>query len=173
MKKFLFVLLVILVIGGVAFAGKGNMSSTGSRWESSQNGRGYGSSVATEEQEQYGKGNRYSYQENSEVCDEFVDEDGDGVCDNCDGEGLAPQDGTGNQYGRNRTDKAVRGRGNGNQEKGANCQEFVDEDGDGVCDNCDGEGLTPQDGTGNQYGKGMNGRFSRQGVRGNSRNGRK
>src|SRR6056297_2228990 len=96
MKKFLFVLLVILVIGGVAFAGKGNMSSTGSRWESSQNGRGYGRSVATEEQEQYGKGNRYSYQENSEVCDEFVDEDGDGVCDNCDGEGLAPQDGTGN-----------------------------------------------------------------------------
>src|SRR6056297_1432327 len=162
MKKFLFVLLVILVIGGVAFAGKGNMRSTGSQWETSQNGRGYGRTVVTEEQQnQFGKGRGNGYQNQVQNCDEFVDEDGDGVCDNCEGEGLAPQDGTGNQYGRNGTDGTVQGRGNGNQAKGANCDEFVDEDGDGVCDNCEGEGLTPQDGTGNQYGKGMNGRFSR------------
>jgi len=184
MKKFLFVLLVILVIGGVAFAGKGNMKSSGSRWDRavdteitdpvpSQNGRGYGRTVATEEQQnQFGKGRGNGYQNQDQTCEEFVDEDGDGVCDNCDGEGLAPQDGTGNQYGRNE-DRAVRGRGTGNQGKGAYCDEFVDEDGDGVCDNCDGEGLAPQDGTGNQYGKNTSGSFSRQGGRGNTRNSRK
>jgi len=173
MKKFLFILLVVLVIGGVAFAGRGNMNSSGSRWETSQNQRGYGRAVATEEQGQFGRGQGYGYQNQDQTCDEFVDEDGDGVCDNCDGEGLAPQDGTGNQYGRNGVDRTVRGRNNVNQDKRANCDEFVDEDGDGVCDNYDGEGLAPQDGTGNQYGRNMSGRFSSQGGRGSSRNSRK
>jgi hypothetical protein len=103
----------------------------------------------------------------------FVDEDGDGVCDTCGNEpgtnrdrpygnsrgsnnfidedgdglcdscGLAPGDGTGNQYGNGASN-------------------FVDGDGDGVCDTC---GTAPQDGTGNQYG--------RQGGRGgNGRQGR-
>jgi hypothetical protein len=173
MKKFLFILLVVLVVGSVAFAGRGNMSSSGCRWESSQSGRGYGRSVAAEEQEQYGRGQGYGYQNQEQTCDEFVDEDGDGVCDNCDGEGLAPQDGSGNQYGRNGMDRSVRGRSTGNQGKGAYCDEFVDEDGDGVCDNCDGEGLAPQDGSGNQYGRNMSDHFSGKGGRGNSRNGRK
>ena len=199
MKKFLFILLVVLVISGVAFAGRGQ--SNGTRWETSENQRGYGRAVATEEQEQYGKGRSYGYQNQEQTCDEFVDEDGDGVCDNCDGEGFGPRwdraadtgnfkskflgsfnetpeindpvpSQSGNQYGRNE-DRAVRGRGTGNQGKGAYCDEFVDEDGDGVCDNCDGEGLAPQDGTGNQNGKNTSGRFSGKSGRGNSRNGKK
>lgn len=56
----------------------------------------------------------------------FVDEDGDGICDN---------------YG-----KYGRGRGN----RGGGCgqgRNFVDEDGDGICDNY-AEGNCPQNGTG-------------------------
>ncbi|GEM_PF-2686828 len=45
------------------------------------------------------------------VCDNFVDEDGDGICDNCQGDGVCDGDGP---YGNGR------GYGNG--------------DGDGVCD---------------------------------------
>jgi hypothetical protein len=118
MKKFLFILLVVLVVGSVAFAGRGNMSSSGCRWESSQSGRGYGRSVAAEEQEQYGRGQGYGYQNQDQTCDEFVDEDGDGVCDNCDGEGLAPQDGSGNQYGRNMSDHFSGKGGRGNSRNG-------------------------------------------------------
>jgi hypothetical protein len=60
----------------------------------------------------------------------FVDENGDGICDTC---GNVPGSGMGNQYG-----------------KGAMGSNFVDEDGDGVCDTCS---LAPADGTGNQYGR--------------------
>jgi len=85
----------------------------------------------------------------------FVDEDGDGVCDNepvGDGEGF--------------------GKGN----RGAEKQEFVDEDGDGVCDNEpigegpgnrgavrpnfideDGDGICDNEGTGLGEGKGNRG----------------
>ncbi len=56
--------------------------------------------------------------------DNFIDEDGDGICDTC---GNTPGTGAGN------------GAGN-----------FVDEDGDGICDDC---GIAPGDGTGNQYGR--------------------
>ncbi|WP_420643672.1 hypothetical protein [Candidatus Leptofilum sp.] len=61
----------------------------------------------------------------------FVDEDGDGVCDTC---GNVPGNGSGqgNQYGN-----------------GAQGSNFVDEDGDGVCDTC---GNVPGSGQGNRYG---------------------
>jgi len=73
---------------------------------------------------------------------QFIDEDGDGVCDVC---GNVPQGpGNGAQGGRwTDGDAAVPG------------QNFVDEDGDGVCDLCGG---TPQGPMGRQYGRfGQNG----------------
>ncbi len=65
---------------------------------------------------------------------EFVDEDGDGVCDVC---GLVPGED---------------GRGMGMWGRGVNGErEFVDADGDGLCDicgeaegECDGEGYGPR-----------------------------
>lgn len=68
-----------------------------------------------------------------------VDEDGDGVCDNCPNGGTRPLDGTGKQNGK------------GERNKGAG---FTDEDGDGVCDNRRNDGTRPADGTGRQNGKG-------------------
>jgi hypothetical protein len=70
-----------------------------------------------------------------------VDEDGDGVCDNCPNGGTRPLDGTGKQNGK------------GERNKGAG---FTDEDGDGVCDNCRNDGTRPADGAGRQNGKGEN-----------------
>lgn len=55
----------------------------------------------------------------------FVDEDGDGVCDNCDG--------TPNLYRYNYGNQNQEGAMNGPHSPGPN---FVDADGDGVCDNC-------------------------------------
>ncbi len=52
-------------------------------------------------------------QQKSAVCEGFVDADGNGVCDRCDGAVCAS-------------------RGSGT------CEGFVDADGDGVCDRCDG-----------------------------------
>jgi hypothetical protein len=78
------------------------------------------------------------------ACTEFVDADGDGVCDN------ALQDGTGAAYGR-----SVRGGGQGLN----GGDSFVDADGDGQCDlwqDADGDGANdsaPQDGTGSQNGR--------------------
>jgi hypothetical protein len=84
------------------------------------------------------------------VCANFVDEDGDGVCD------YAPQDGTGFQFGRMGR-HAMLGQGaRGPQMMGAG---FVDSDGDGTCDNwvdANGDGVNdsaPRDGTGHQYGR--------------------
>ena len=87
MKKVITILLVTLMIGGLTLAA-GNMMAVNS-------GNGQGS------------GDRQQIQE-------FVDEDGDGICDNlgegngsgdgtgeCDGVPLQPQDGTGNQFGHN------------------------------------------------------------------------
>lgn len=51
------------------------------------------------------------------ICDNFIDENGDGICDHCTGTG--EKSGSGNQYGK--------GKGQG----GVN---FLDEDGDGICD---------------------------------------
>jgi len=59
-------------------------------------------------------------------CPLFVDANGDGINDNCTGDGTRPQDGTGDGARPN----------------------FVDEDGDGINDNCIGDGTGSQDGTG-------------------------
>lgn len=58
---------------------------------------------------QYGKGNHFG-KGNHSGCQKFVDEDGDGVCDNH----SADCDGSGSHSG---------------------CKGFVDADGDGICDN--------------------------------------
>lgn len=101
------------------------------------------------------------------TCDDFVDEDGDGVCDN------APLDGTGagigamTRQGFRANNQAAAGmRGQGGQGLGA---AFVDADGDGVCDNFldeDGDGISdiaPRDRSGSQFGQG-------RGSRGHGRN---
>jgi hypothetical protein len=88
-------------------------------------------------------------------CTEFVDVNGDGVCDN------APQDGTGNQNQRggqgnqgNRPSQAGTGQGT------YGSADFVDADGDGQCDlwqDADGDGVNdaaPRDGTGNRNQRG-------------------
>ena len=69
-------------------------------------------------------------------CPNFVDLNEDGINDNCTGEGLRPQDGTGEQKG------VRKGGGDGT------CPNFVDEDGDGINDNCTGDGTRSQDGAG-------------------------
>jgi len=70
-------------------------------------------------------------------CPNFVDNDGDGINDNCPNGGVRPQDGTG----------AKRGKG-GNGGPNPDCPNFVDANGDGVNDNCPNGGVRPQDGTG-------------------------
>lgn len=92
------------------------------------------------------------------VCDNWVDANGDGVND------LAPRDGTGNQYGnRGSQRQGATGAGvraNAGQAQGANQgAAFIDQNGDGVCDNyvdADGDGVNdaaPRNGTGNQRGR--------------------
>ena len=97
------------------------------------------------------------------VGQNFVDEDGDGVCDVCGnvpGSGVGYQNGNGAR-GSNFVDEDgdgvcdvcgnVPGSGMGNQNGyGARGSNFIDEDGDGICDTC---GTAPADGTGNQYGR--------------------
>lgn len=103
----------------------------------------------------------------------FVDEDGDGVCDTC---GSVPGTSMGNQHGNgmmgsNFVDEdgdgvcdtcgSVPGTGTGSQSgNGAAGSNFVDLDGDGICDTC---GTAPADGTGNQHGH--------QGTQGNQGHG--
>ena len=88
-------------------------------------------------------------------CLNFVDEDGDGVNDNCPNEGERPQDGSGVQQGSRRG-----GRNNGKDGAPGNpdCLNFVDEDGDGVNDNCPNGGERPQDGSGVKQGSRRGGR---------------
>ncbi|MCB2224388.1 MAG: hypothetical protein KQH83_09495 [Actinobacteria bacterium] len=77
------------------------------------------------------------------VCDNFVDDDGDGVCDNANGAGTGTGDGYAHMGGRTGDDDWAGGRGasGGNAYQGTEGGgEFVDEDGDGVCDHAgDGE----------------------------------
>lgn len=87
------------------------------------------------------------------VCDEFVDEDGDGVCDNAGQNAMG--EGNGYMGGRNAEfdENGPRGTHQGSN-GGAG---FVDADGDGVCDNCvdeDGDGVCDNAGAGEQQQKG-------------------
>ena len=96
-------------------------------------------------------------------CVNFVDENGDGVCDNA-GQQAGPRDGTGNQYGAGQRQGGMRmgqrqaGNGAGQGGNGA----FVDADGDGVCDNL-GQNVPPRDGTGRQNGAAQGQRSGRGG----------
>ena len=94
--------------------------------------------------------------------DNFVDLDGDGICDDC--QPLAAADGSGNQYGRQGGQGGQGGQGAAMHQSttqldgatsqsgnGASGDNFVDEDGDGICDDC--APLAPADGSGNQYGR--------------------
>lgn len=82
------------------------------------------------------------------ACVNFVDADGDGVCDNA-GTGAQPQDGTGSQYGAGAQRGAAAGNGQGTGTPGS---AFVDADGDGTCDNV-GQNVPARDGTGTQSGR--------------------
>ena len=94
-------------------------------------------------------------------CTEFVDADGDGVCDNAGqgGMGAGPRQGMrGNRAGMGAGQSANAGQGlnrSGN---------FVDANGDGQCDlwqDADGDGVNdaaPRDGTGSQHQRGGRGR---------------
>ena len=146
MKKILWVLLIVLVLTSVAFAGRGNMNVD-------NRSRGYTRSVVNQEQQEVvGRSKGMGYQNKTQSCDEYVDEDGDGVCDNCDGEGLAPQDGTGNQKGRDSMDRSPRFGQRGGQTQSQRSGRFFS------ANNTDEDqelptGTTPQDGSGNQYGR--------------------
>jgi len=68
----------------------------------------------------------------------FIDEDGDGVCDNS-GRSLGRGQGWGKMYRTNFVDEDGDGI----------CDNCVDEDGDGICDNCaNGENFVDADGDG-------------------------
>ncbi len=104
-------------------------------------------------------------------CTEFVDADGDGVCDNAgqNGMGAGPRQGMrGNRTGMGAGNRAGMGAGmSANAGQGLNRSgNFVDADGDGQCDlwqDADGDGVNdaaPRDGTGNQHQRGGRGRHS-------------
>lgn len=91
------------------------------------------------------------------LCANGSDLDGDGVCDNwvdADGDGVndaAPRNGTGAQHERRGGQRQSAPAGQG--------AAFVDQNGDGVCDdyvNSDGDGINdaaPHNGTGRQHGR--------------------
>ena len=91
------------------------------------------------------------------TCVNFIDEDGDGVCDNALLGGVGGQVGTmSRQNLQANSQSALGGQGLGT--------DFVDADNDGACDNfvdADGDGISdiaPQDGTGSQFGQASQGR---------------
>ncbi len=106
-----------------------------------------------------GRGAGFVDQNGDGVCDNFVDEDGDGICD---------RRSAGRQMGY--------GRGFIDENGDGVCDNFVDEDGDGVCDNAgagqrmgrgNGRGLMNQDGSGQgrPYGRGGRGHGRQSGGR--------
>ena len=91
------------------------------------------------------------------TCVNFIDEDGDGVCDNALLGGVGGQVGTmSRQNLQANSQSALGGQGLST--------DFVDANGDGACDNfvdADGDGISdiaPQDGTGSQFGQASQGR---------------
>lgn len=74
------------------------------------------------------------------LCENYIDEDGDGICD------YAPRDGTGKHNGYAQGRGAGLGAGPYGSQDGS-CDNYIDEDGDGVNDNA------PRDGTGEQHGR--------------------
>ena len=86
---------------------------------------------------------------------EFVDEDGDGLCDVCGGlpgEGYARQEGVARGFGYGFVDEnSVRARdGVPVKDRYETNPEFVDEDGDGLCDV---HGVAPGEGVAQGYGR--------------------
>lgn len=100
------------------------------------------------------------------TCTDFVDEDGDGVCDNALMDGTHAQAGMMARRGgqSQMQGQMLRGQGLG--------EDFVDANGDGVCDlfvDADGDGINdaaPQDGTGKQLGRSQ----GMRGMQGQGRN---
>jgi len=86
-------------------------------------------------------------------CANFVDANGDGVCDNL-GQNVPPRDGTGSQYGNGSSQYSAGQAGVGTAAGTGlgGSSTFVDANGDGVCDNL-GQNVPPRDGTGSQNGK--------------------
>ncbi|HPE69879.1 MAG TPA: hypothetical protein P5560_10590 [Thermotogota bacterium] len=95
MKKAMMILAIVMIVGSIALA-----MGFGNRFNSEVNGATVGAGVQQQLHDQ---------------VQQFVDADGDGICDNyeagngygagdgtgdCDEEPLTPQDGTGNHYGR-------------------------------------------------------------------------
>jgi hypothetical protein len=122
----------------------------------------------------FGDGYRDSFvdEDGDGVCDDFVDVDGDGICDECGmayaGEPRGPQyvqNGDPQGLGRNQAyrDSFVDENGDGV------CDDFVDEDGDGLCDN---EGQYAERSLGGRDGNGGLGNWNRsqgQGLGGRNR----
>ena len=144
------VLLLTALVAGTAFAQGPVARGDGER---DLNGEGYGR----------GRGAGYGFvdQDHDEVNDryasnpEFVDEDGDGVCDVCGGlpgEGEKHENGQGRGFGYGFVDEdGARGqRGAGMNERYGTHPEFVDEDGDGLCDT---HGVARGEGTPQGYGR--------------------
>ncbi len=72
-----------------------------------------------------GDGNMVQDQDRDRLqeCENFVDEDGDGICDLCGGD-----------HSQDRTRDQTQ-----DQQQIQDCENFVDEDGDGICDLCGGD----------------------------------
>lgn len=93
----------------------------------------------------------------------YIDEDGDGVCDNC--LVIGSRQAWGGRMGRGNGNQMNANQGKGNQAFAGQGQgqglglseDFVDADNDGVCDNF---GTRPMDGSGKQIGGGQGQGFS-------------
>ncbi|HNS67386.1 MAG: hypothetical protein KBI09_01755 [Mesotoga sp.] len=106
MKKILIITIAILMVGAIATAA------------------GLGFRAQGVKQAQVGSGR----------CEAFVDENGDGICDSY-ALRPQPQDGTGKRWAAGRINGGFKGNRVANRGTGLAGQEnFVDENGDGICD---------------------------------------
>ena len=112
--------------------GKGNKGNKGGFGNVGEN-KGF-NGTCTNTQGSFTRGN-FVDADGDGVCDNFIDEDGDGVCDHC-----ANLGGGRGHRGFNGTCTNTQGsftRGNFVDADGDGvCDNFIDEDGDGVCDHC-------------------------------------